>query len=453
MELNRVVITGMGVVAPNSIGLDAYLNLLRKGDSDPGTSGIVDILEAQPTFFDGYFDPFLPLDAKTPSFPVKRAGLVKGFDPKKIGFDPKTIKTNSMAKLYAYTAAKEALEDSGLEIDPDGELTPLDVIVMLGSSMADPKQIEDSLQTLINRGPRWISPFDSTNVASNGPAGYVAGLYSKGRLAGQALAISSACASSTSAIGEAYDKLRLGRAKAAFAGGVEMSTTPLSLAQFLATKALSTTEGGISRPTDIARDGFVMSDGAGMIVLETLDHALERRDRGENVNIYGEIIGHGVTTDTHSVTQPTPEALTYTMTQAILDARESVGFDEKLALDDALVVAHLSSTPQGDFAEARAIRNIYERYSGIAQVTGLKSKLGHTTSPSGVIELIGGLLAMRYGFIPPIINVTELDPKIADLNLDLVLGKARGAHIQLIYKNAAGFQGHTDTLIVRRFTE
>ena len=407
--MTRVAITGIGCVTP--LGLDAPSTWKA---ALAGESGI-DWIQA--------FD--------TEGLPVRVAAEVKGFDPTQVvsAKDARKLERNV---LLGVGAGREALTDAGLN-----GYDPARVGVIFGSAIGGVPGILEQADTLRERGPDRVSPNFLPNVLVDSVSGQLA--ISLG-LKGPNYAVVSACATGSHAIGEAAEMIRRGGADAVLAGGTESCMVPLILAGFTAMRGLAVEDEHpphASRPFDATRAGFVMGEGAGAVILEPLESA-ERR----GARIYAEVLGYGASNDAHHMAQPEPEAtgVAAMMTAALERAGvepERVGY----------INAHGTSTPQGDAAETRAIKQVFGDHAYRLAVSSTKSMMGHTFGAAGAIEAILSALAIHDGVLPPTINYREPDP---ECDLDYVPNEARPAQIDVALSNAMGLGGHNGCVLLGR---
>ncbi len=407
--MTRVAITGIGCVTP--LGLDAPSTWKA---ALAGESGI-DWIQA--------FD--------TEGLPVRVAAEVKGFDPTQVvsAKDARKLERNV---LLGVGAGREALTDAGLN-----GYDPARVGVIFGSAIGGVPGILEQADTLRERGPDRVSPNFLPNVLVDSVSGQLA--ISLG-LKGPNYAVVSACATGSHAIGEAAEMIRRGGADAVLAGGTESCMVPLILAGFTAMRGLAVEDEHpphASRPFDATRAGFVMGEGAGAVILEPLESA-ERR----GARIYAEVLGYGASNDAHHMAQPEPEAtgVAAMMTAALERAGvepERVGY----------INAHGTSTPQGDAAETRAIKQVFGDHAYRLAVSSTKSMMGHTFGAAGAIEAILSALAIYDGVLPPTINYREPDP---ECDLDYVPNEARPAQIDVALSNAMGLGGHNGCVLLGR---
>ena len=412
---NRVVITGLGTVTP--VGCDKKEFWLAVSQ---GKSGIKPIKGFDTTDFD-----------------VRFAGEVQDFDPS-FWFDQKQIRRLDPFVQYAFAASKMAVDDSGLDFAKED---PTRVGVIIGSGMGGLQELEAQHTVLMQRGPSRISPFMITKLMINAASGYVAIHYG---LRGPNLGVVSACATGAHAIGEAFRLLQRGDVDVVISGGSEAVITPLGVAAFSSMKALSTRNDdpqSASRPFDRDRDGFVLAEGAGVVILEELWHA---RKRG--AHIYAEVLGYGLSADGSHMAAPDPNGrgAIHAIESALKDARCS-------PKDISYINAHATSTPLGDEIEAMSISKVFDDYATKVPVSSTKSMMGHLLGAAGAVELIVCVLAMQEGVIPPTINYENPDPKCC--KLDFVPKKAREAKVDMAMSNSFGFGGHNVTLVVGRERE
>ncbi|MDR2191664.1 MAG: beta-ketoacyl-ACP synthase II [Endomicrobium sp.] len=410
----KIVITGLGAVTPIGIGNEAFAKSLREGKS--GISAIE------------HFDASL--------FPTRISGYIKDFDAEKF-IDKKRIKRMARFTQLGVSAAKLAIEDSGLDFSKK-DLSRVGVIT--GSGMGGLDVIEEEEKALLKRGPRGVSPFLIPMIITNILPGEIAITYG---FTGPNYAVTSACSSANHAIGDALRLLRSGDADIVVSGGAEGVITPLGLAGFCNMKAVSRRNDQpqkASRPFDKNRDGFVMGEGAGIIVLETLEHALQR-----GAKIYAELAGYGASDDAHHITAPEPEgkAAIIAMGKAIADAEIS-----KDEID--YINAHGTSTGLNDKTETAAIKKTFGDRAYKIPVSSTKSMTGHLLGAAAGVELIASVLSMQGGFIHPTINYETPDP---ECDLDYVPNTARDADINCVLSNSLGFGGHNASVVIKRYVK
>lgn len=411
---NRVVITGMGAVTPLGTGVEAFREGLRSGRSGVG--------------------PITRFDAS--GLETRIGAEVRDFNPLDF-IDRKEARRMDRFVQFAIAAAQMALADAGLDLDHvDRDRAG----VYMGSGIGGMETLSEQFAVLFEKGPGRVSPFLIPMMIANMAAGQLAIQFG---LRGPNMTTVTACSSSNHAIGEAFHVLREGKADVMLAGGSEAAFVPIALAGFSSMKALSTRNDEperASRPFDRLRDGFVMGEGAGVLVLETLDHALRRGAR-----VLAEVLGYGTSADAHHIVQPP-------------DSGEGGARSMRLALADAglspeqvdYINAHGTSTPQGDVAETRAIKSVFGEHARRLAVSSTKSMHGHLLGAAGVVELIACVLAIRDQFLPPTINQEEPDP---ECDLDYVPNRARPGRVDVALSNSFGFGGQNATVIVGRFRE
>lgn len=405
----RVVITGLGTVNPLSAGVQEYWKGLLAG-----RSGIAPITQ---------FD--------TTAFKVRFAGEVKQFAPDDI-LGARAARRLDRFAQFALVAAREAVKDSGLEF---GREDSFRCGVIFGSGIGGLNEFEEQHTRYMEGGPGRISAFVIPKMIANSASGNISIEYG---LHGPNTTISTACASAAHAIGDAFRAIQYDHADIMVSGGSEAGITPMGLGGFISSRALSQRNDDparASRPFDKDRDGFVLSEGAGVLVLEELEHA---RKRG--ANIYAEVLGVGSTADAHHITAPHPEGsgAAMAMRLALRDARlnaEGVQY----------VNAHGTSTELGDEAETKAIKQVFGQHAYRLAISSTKSMVGHLLGASGGVELIATALSIRHGILHPTINYQMPDPAC---DLDYVPNHAREMRVRRAISNSFGFGGHNCTLVV-----
>lgn len=413
MNSQRVVITGMGCVTPIGTGVEHFWKGLSSGTVGAG--------------------PITHFDAS--DFPVRFAAEVKHFEPDQV-LDKREVKKMDRFTQFAAVASLEALKNAGLD---QGGIDPDDLGVILGCGIGGLATLEEQHQNLLNRGPRRVSPFTIPMMISNLAAGQIAILTNA---KGPNMTIVTACASATNAIGEAFKMIQRGSAKAIITGGTEASITPISIAGFSSMKALSTRNddpAGASRPFDAARDGFVMGEGAGVIVLESLEHAQAR-----GATIYAEMAGYGTHTDAHHITAPDPEGAG--AARAMTKALEDAGLTPE-AID--YINAHGTSTDYNDRLETLAIKKVFGDHAAKLLVSSTKSMTGHLLGAAGGVEAIACIMALQHQLVPPTVNYETPD---AACDLNYVPNKAVSASIKATLSNSLGFGGHNASILIKAFS-
>ncbi len=405
----RVVVTGMGVVSPVGNGIADFWNALREG-----RSGIARI-----TRFN------------TEAFPSRIAGMAEDCFPP--GVSNKDLRRLDRYSVFALQAASEAWAQAGIDI---GRSDPRRCGVILGSGIGGIETIEEQARRLHEHGPRRVSPlFIPIGLANMAAANIAIRL----GLLGPNKAVVSACAAATHSIGDAADLIRAGRADVMVAGGAEAPVTPLGLAAFGAMKALSRRNDApqrASRPFDRDRDGFVIAEGAGALVLESEGHAKAR-----GAVILGELAGYGESCDAYHITAPRSDGsgAAAAIQVALQDARCA-------AADVGYVNAHGTGTVHNDPAEVCALRRVFG--DAMPPVSSTKSMTGHLLGAAGAVEVIACLLAVRDGILPPSINYETPDP---ECDLNLVANEAREADVAMALSNSLGFGGHNASIVLRRY--
>ena len=408
----RVVITGLGVVTPVGNTVETFWKNLTEG-----RSGIRKIQA---------FD--------TSDYDCQIAGEVRDFDPKNFFNNFKDARRTDRFAQLAMAAAKMAVQDSGLELD---RVNRDRFGVLVSSGIGGLKTLEDQHNILMNKGPSRVSPFTIPMLISNMASGLISMEFG---LRGPNMCIVTACATSNNAIGESWRMIKFGDADAFLAGGCEASIVSIGLAGFSAMKALSRRNDEperASRPFD--RDGFVMSEGAGVVVVEELEHAKAR-----GAKIYCELSGYGLSADAYHITAPPEngEGAVRAIKLALEHARVS---PEKVDY----INAHATSTDIGDICETRAIKTVFGNYAHKVSISSTKSMTGHCLGGAGAVEMAACALAIRDGVIPPTINLENPDP---ECDLDYTPNVAREKKVRVAVNNSFGFGGHNATLVATEFT-
>lgn len=411
----RVVVTGLGVVSSLGLGMEAFWSRLVAGECGIGPITQFDASrhDCQIAAEIGEFDP-------NPSFPT-----------------PKDARRSDRYTKFAVMAGHQALLDAGLDLE---RVDRDQVGVFIGSGIGGLWTTEEQHTVLMQKGPGRISPFMIPMLILNMASGLFSMYY---RLRGPNLATCSACATASHAIGEAWRTLKMGDAKVMVAGGSEATITPLGIAGFCAMKAMSTRNAEpqrASRPFDADRDGFVMGEGSGVIVLEELEHAKARGAR-----IYCELVGYGNTADAYHMTAPSPDG--EGAARCMRMALRSAGLSPE---DIGYINAHGTSTPHGDICEAVAINRVFGEHTRQIPVSSTKGATGHMLGAAGSVEMAICAKVLETGILPPTINHENPDPRCA---LDVVPNQAREQRVGAILSNSFGFGGHNATLAARRFTD
>lgn len=406
------MVTGMGAVTPFGVGVDPFWDGLIEGRS--GVRAI--------TLFD------------TSQHEVRIGGEIPSFDPEK-HLDRKSIKRLDRYAQLALVATAEAVKMSGLR--PDQE-DPGMMAVVFGSGIGGMNELEEQLNRLATKGPSKVSAFTIPKLMVNAAAGNISIAYGA---KGNSMAVSSACASATHAMGEAAAHIRRGDSDIVFTGGSEAALTPLALAAFASMKALSTRNDDpatASRPFDRDRDGFVLAEGSGALIFEELEHAKKR-----GAPIFAEVVGFSATSDADHITQPseTGEGAARAMALAIKSAR--INPDQVDYIN-----AHGTSTPLGDTAETAAIKRVFGESAKKVVVSSTKSAVGHSLGASGGVEIIAAIQAARHSVVPPTINLHNPGE---GCDLDYCPNIARDRKIRVAMSNSFGFGGHNACIVIRRW--
>ena len=412
MNREKIVITGLGVLAPNGNNVNEYWSSLVKGKS--GISPIT------------YFD--------SSNHRVKIAGELRGFNPENV-LDPKELRKLDPFSTYALVATNEAVLMSGLY----SEKLDLDRIgVTIGTGVGGIQTLEEQHSNIENKGARRVSPQFVPKMISNIAGGH---LSIKWGFRGPNQTVTSACASATDAIGMAMRLIMSGDADVMVTGGTEASITPLTIAGFANMKALSQNNDNpeeASRPFELSRDGFVLGEGSGMIVIEKESHALNR-----GANILAELAGYGATDDAFHITQPSIGGI------GALKAMERAILDAKLNLDEIdYINAHGTSTPFNDKNESAAIKTLFKEHSSNLKVSSTKSMTGHLLGAAGGIEAVAAVKTIMEQVIPPTINYKDPDP---DCTLDYVPNISQEHNVNAILSNTFGFGGHNAVICIRKY--
>ena len=408
--MRRVVVTGISVVSPLGCELSEFWDRLCTGKS-----GIVPL-----TRFD------------VDNFKVRFGGEIRDFDPADhLELPPKELRRLDRFTQFAMVGAVKAVVQSGIDLN-QGD--PYRHGVLIGSGIGGLEEIEQQHSTLYDRGPSRVSPLMIPKLMVNAASGNISVHF---QLRGPNSAVATACASATNAIGDAFRLIQHGTADVMITGGSEAAITPMGLSGFARMNALSTRNDSpeqASRPWDKDRDGFVLSEGAGMLVLEELSHAEAR-----GADVLAEIVGYGMSADGSHMTAPNPEG------EGAARAMSAAIGDAGLPPDQIdYINAHGTSTPLGDVAETRAIKSVFGDHARSLCVSSSKSQLGHLLGASGGVEMCACVMALEHQVVPPTINLDNPDP---DCDLDYVPGEARSQPLTHILKNSFGFGGTNASLI------
>lgn len=410
---NRVVVTGLGVISPVGNEVDSFWKALKEGKS-----GI---------------DKLTTFDAS--AFDSRIAGEVKGFDLSIYNIPKKDMNRMEKFVQFGIAAAKQAINDSGLDMEKENKER---IGVIVGSGIGSLHVMEAEHNVYLKGGPSRLSPFLIPMLIVNEAAGHIAIIY---RLKGPNICITTACASGSHAIGDAFRIIQRGDAEVMVTGGTESCVTSLGVGGFCALKALSKRNNEpqkASRPFDAQRDGFVIAEGSGIVVLESLEHASKRK-----AHIYAEMVGFGMSCDAYHITAPDPDGsgAALAMKTALKDA--------KLNPEDITYInAHGTSTKLNDKIESMAIKLALGSHAKKVMVSSTKSMTGHLLGASGGVEFIACCLSIKDGIIHPTINYEYPDP---ECDLDYVPNTARKAEVNVCMSNSLGFGGHNATLIVKKF--
>jgi len=410
----RVVITGMGAITPLGNDVETFWANLKNG-----VSGIHTIESFDTTAYDCHI-----------------GGEVRGFDPKTVFKNPKDVRRTDRFAQLAMAAAKMAMADSAIEMANEN---PNRFGVLVSSGIGGLKTLEDQYTILLSKGPKRVSAFTIPMLISNMASGLISMEFG---MRGPNMCIVTACATSNNAIGESWRMIKFGDADVFLAGGSEAAIIPIGLAGFGAMKALSTRNDDpehASRPWDRDRDGFVIGEGAGVVVVEELERAKKR-----NAKIYCELVGYGLSADAYHMTAPPHDGggAAHAMELALEHAQLSVDQVD-------YINAHATSTGLGDVAETRAIKTVFGDRAKSVSISSTKSMTGHLLGGAGAVEMAACALAIRDGVIPPTINLDHPDE---ECDLDFTPHKAREKKVSVALNNSFGFGGHNATLVVKEFT-
>lgn len=410
----RVVVTGLGVISPVGNDVDTFwANLVN------GVCGI-DFIKSIPT--DGLAS--------------KVAGEVKDFNPADYGIEPPFARKQDKFTLYAVAAAWQAMKQSGLNAGEGGNIDPFRLGVYVGSGIGGFSTQVRETEKILTEGPKWVSPLFVPTMISNIAAGNIA---IRNNACGPCLPVSTACATSTHTVGEAYRAIRHGYADAVIAGGSEAVILPLGIAGFANAKALSRAEDPkyASLPFNKNRGGFVLAEGAAILILEEYGRAVER-----GAEILAEVCGYGNTCDAYHVTAPRPDGRTQAM--ALRMALEEGGYTSE---DNLYINAHGTGTPLNDVSETLAFKLALGEDAYKAHISSTKSCTGHLLGAAGAVEAVASVLALKHGIVPPTINLDEPDP---ECDLDYTPNKAVAADLTMAVSDSLGFGGHNACVAFRK---
>lgn len=405
----RVVVTGLGTVNPLARSVPEYWQGLLAGKSGIAPLTLID----------------------TANFKVKFGGEVKGFDPAGV-IEPREVRRLDRFCQFALVAAAEAVADSGLDT---AKLDPFRAGVIMGSGIGGIAEFEDGVTTLNARGPGRVSPFVIPKMIANSAAGNISIRYG---LRGPNTTVSTACSSAAHALGDAMRQIRDGFADVMISGGTEAAISPIGMAGFIQCKALSENNADpahASRPFDKDRDGFVLSEGAGILVLEEYERAKAR-----GAKIYCEIRGCGNTADAFHITAPHEDGIG--ASEAMVQAMKEAGWNPA---DVQYVNAHGTSTPLGDVAETKAVKRAFGDHARKLMISSTKSMIGHLLGASGGVEAIACALSLTHGVLHPTINLANQDVE-AGCDLDYIPNTAREVRVTRVLSNSFGFGGHNCSL-------
>lgn len=414
MAKRRVVITGMGAVTPFGVGVDKFWHNLVEGNSGISTSELIDVSKHV----------------------VKISGEVKNFNPEEY-LDPKEAKKMDRFIQFAMIAADEAVKDSKLQEVQD--LDPYKVGVVVSAAAGGFRTFEDNHVRILEKGPNKCSPFTIPMMIVNMASGRISMKYG---FKGINKVVVSACATGTHSVGDAFRSIQYGDADVMIAGGCEATICDVGIGAFSSARTLSKRNDEpkkASRPWDVDRDGFVMSEGAGVLVLEEYEHAKKR-----GAKIYAEVVGYGQTGDAYDVVAPDPEGKGASTSMRF--ALEDAGLKPE---DIDYINAHGTSTGLGDIAESQAIANVFgdKKTNSKLMVSSTKSMHGHLLGATGAVEAIACVKTINENIVPPTINLENQDEKVADL--DYVPHKARKAEVHAALSNSFGFGGQNATIVLK----
>ncbi len=413
MDKNRVVVTGLGVVSPVGNDVGSFWHSLKEG-----ISGI---------------DKLTVFDAS--AYDARISGEVKDFQPQLYGLNKKEVNRMEKFVQYAIAGAYQAVNDAGITAD---NCVPERVGVVVGSGIGSLRIIEEEHSVVLKSGPSRITPFLIPMLIVNEAAGNIAIRFG---FKGPNICVTTACASGSHAIGEAFRMIQQGYADVVVTGGTESCITSLGVGGFCALKALSTRNDDpkkASRPFEANRDGFIMSEGCGIVVLESLEHAVKR-----GAKVYAEMAGFGMSCDAYHITAPDPSG--YGPALAMKWALNDAGLNPQ---EVDYINAHGTSTKLNDKIETTAVKSAFGAHASKLMMSSTKSVTGHLLGAAGGVEFLACCLAIRDGVVPPTINYEEPDP---ECDLDYVPNKARECKVKTAMSNSLGFGGHNASLVVKQF--
>ena len=411
--MRRVVITGMGAITPIGLNIEEFWNSIKEGKTGFG----------EVTYFD------------TSEYKAHLAAEVKGFNPKEF-MDFKAAKRMALFSQYAVAAAKEAIANAGLDMEKED---PFRVGCSVGSGIGSLQVTEQAHQTLMEKGPKRINPLAVPMMISNMAAGNVSIQFG---LKGKNINVVTACATGTHSIGEAYRSIQCNDAEVMIAGGTEAAITPVGLGGFAALTALSTSTDPkrCSIPFDKERDGFVMGEGAGIVVMEELEHAKAR-----GAHILAEVVGYGATADAYHITSPAEDG------SGAAKAMEFAIKEAGVSTDDIWYInAHGTSTHHNDLFETKAIKQVFGEHAKEMKVNSTKSMIGHLLGAAGAVETITCVKELQEGFIHETVGYQVPDE---ECDLDYVTNGPVNMDIEYALTNSLGFGGHNASLILKKYTE
>ena len=413
----RVVVTGTGAVTPVGNDVQTYWKNLLAGECG------IDFIQSFPT----------------DDLPVKIAGEIKDFNPADYEIEPAFARKQDKFTVYAVAAAWQAVRQAGLRSGEEGNIDPFRYGVYVGSGIGGFATQVRETEKLIKEGAKWVSPLFIPTMIANIAAGNIA---IRNQACGPCLPVVTACATSTHAIGEAYRAIKHGYADAIIAGGSEAAVIPLGIAGFANAKALSRSEDPkyASLPFNKNRGGFVMAEGAAMLVLEEYEHAKAR-----GAEIIAEVCGYGNTCDAHHVTAPRPDGVT--QAAAIRQALDEAGYSSE---DVLYINAHGTGTALNDTSETAAFKLALGEDAYKAHISSVKGSVGHMLGAAGAVEAVATVLALKEGVVPPTANLDEVDP---ECDLDYTPCKAVKADLTIGISDSLGFGGHNGCVAFRKYTE